>query len=157
VNGYALGSVEGGEYAGGIAGYTKSESLIYNHSIEREEFTPAVSNNLAANSLIKGKNTAHIAGVIDGEQTSVPHNFALKKGFRNFSEGDARNGISKSAKDLKKKETYSAAPPEGLGWKFGDSNLKPWTMEGSTTGYPILYWQVKKPGFGRGWYCEIDD
>jgi hypothetical protein len=144
-NGYVLGPVEGGEYTGGITGYSKSEG--YEH-------------NLAANSMIKGKNTARIVAFIDGEQKSIPNNFALStlgKGFTKFSEGDARNGTSKTAEELKKKETYSSAPPNGLGWKFGDNNLEPWTMTGSTTGYPILYWQIRKTGYGRGWYCEIDD
>jgi hypothetical protein len=152
---YVLGSVEGIGYAGGIAGYTKGESLIYNHSEDREEFIPAVSNNLAANSLIKGVNTARIAAVIDGEQKSVPHNFALSalnKGFTNFSEGDARNGISKTAEELKKEETYSTAPPEGLGWifwndvknKYKDGFDYPWIMDNSTASYPVLYWQIIK-------------
>jgi hypothetical protein len=135
-NSYVLGPIEGGEYAGGIAGYSKSEG--YGH-------------NLAANSLIKGENTARIVAFIDGEQKPIPNNFALStlgKDFTNFSEGDARNGTSKTAEELKQKETYSSDPPDGLGWKFGDGNFEPWTMEGSTTGYPILYWQNNKPGYG---------
>jgi hypothetical protein len=33
------------------------------------------------------------------------------------------------------------------------STRYPWTMEGSTTGYPIFYWQVKKP---ECYYCKFN-
>jgi hypothetical protein len=161
INSYVLGSVEGRKYVGGIVGYTKGDG--YDNS---GEMVSLLMGNLAANSLIKGVNTARIAAVIDGEQKSVPHNFALStlnKGFTDFSEGDARNGISKTAKELKKEITYSTAPPEGLGWKFwNDIENKykdgdyQWLMEGSTTGYPILYWQIIETESGRAWSCKAE-
>jgi hypothetical protein len=134
-----------------------------------------VDSSIAANSMIKGKNTARIAAFIDGEQKSVPHNFALStlnKGFTKFSEGDAYTGISKSEDELKQAATYFSLPPDGLGWRYGDCSyhlgdiekieneeiqeeikyrlhnypyLDPWRVEDTTTGYPIFYWQVKKP------------
>jgi hypothetical protein len=156
---YALGSVEGGEYAGGIAGYTKSELFDYNDDGGRLELP--VENSLAANSLIKGKNTARIAAFIDGEQKTIPNNFAISasnKSFTRFSEGDYYTGVSKNGKELKNETIYSTTPPEGLGWQFqNDVNQNtedyPWTMEGSTTGYPIFYWQVKKP---ECYYCKFN-
>jgi hypothetical protein len=189
---YALGSVEGGEYVGGIAGYTTSEKYDYefclashfpSHGMNYHGIVPTVNECVAANSVIKGKNTARVVAFIDGEQESVPNNFALStlnKGFTRFSEGDAYTGISKNEEELKQGTTYFSVSPKGLGWIYGDCGyhvcgilnknkddtkllekikekikdfiryndflLNRWTMEGSTTGYPIFYWQLGKDG-----------
>jgi hypothetical protein len=129
-NSYFAGIVEGKEYTGGIAGYA---------------YPGGIRGTLSASSSINGKiNTDRLVARISGETDEI--NFALSainKDFTNFSEGNTHTGTSKTSGELNKQSTYSAPPPNGLGWGFGNDVDNPWTMEGSS-GYPILYWQLDK-------------
>jgi hypothetical protein len=129
---YSTGNVTG-VHAGGIAGYIEDD-----HS--------SINSCVAANLRITGKNsTTDIGRIVGGIYISltVTNNFArsdMKVNLTAVGDSDM-NGIGKTAATLKKKETYTSLPPEGLGWKFGNDPENPWTIEGSSTGYPVLYWQ----------------
>jgi hypothetical protein len=131
---YFSGVIDGGEYVGGIVGYADSFGIY---------------DNLVTGSFGEGELVDRVIARIKGKMESdyPDFNFALstlKEGFANFFEGNFHTGVSKTAEELKQKTTYTAPPPKGLGWRFGNDRENPWTFEGSTTGYPILYWQDGK-------------
>jgi hypothetical protein len=134
MNNYSTSAIYGeGSYIGGIAGRME---------VMRGE---TVGGNLAANSKIVSKKSINnplgqlsCGGDIAGSNIILS---TLKGDSMNVTQYDACPTIVMSEEEAKAAFT---SPKNKLNWKFGNDEANPWTMEGSTTDFPILYWQKLK-------------
>jgi hypothetical protein len=129
-------------YAGGIMGYlSESDTTIKNNVSAGASVNVTTTSGAVKVGRIFADAVASATGV------SIENNFAFTgmttdaAGGFNTAES-VYHGVDKTELQLKRKETYSdSIESGGLGWLFGNNDENPWTMDGSTTGYPILYWQ----------------
>jgi hypothetical protein len=128
-------------YAGGIMGYLSgSGSSIKNNAAIGSDITVSTVSGAVKIGRIFADAYYSVTGV------TISNNFALSGmtasgGTFNTSE-TVYHGTDRTEAQLKTATTYSdPIENSGLGWLFGDDNGHPWTMDGSVTGYPILYWQ----------------